>query len=87
MGAYDWSPVGCLPDVTDPATLGCILQMVEDAWGLPVGMWYPRAGRCAIALRGTPVLAGRIFTAATKPKALLRALQAAPNNQTNKEQP
>jgi len=35
MGAYDWSPVGCLPDITDPATLGCILRLVRDATGDP----------------------------------------------------
>ncbi len=24
-----------LPDLTDPATLGCLLQLVRDAWGDP----------------------------------------------------
>ena len=27
----EWS--GALPDLTDPATLGCLLALVRDAWG------------------------------------------------------
>jgi len=69
----DW-----LPDLNDPATLGCILRLIEDAWGLPVGMWYPKAGGCGIALGGLPVVSGRIFIAPTKAEAFLKALQAAP---------
>lgn len=25
-----------LPDLTDPATLGCMLALVREAWGLPI---------------------------------------------------
>jgi len=25
----------CLPDLTDPATVGCLLALVRDAWGDP----------------------------------------------------
>jgi len=28
-----WSTDGWLPDLTDPATLGCLLALVRDAWG------------------------------------------------------
>jgi hypothetical protein len=30
-----WSTDGWLPDLTDPATLGCLLALVREAWGLP----------------------------------------------------
>jgi hypothetical protein len=30
-----------LPDFTDPATLGCLLALVRDAWGDPhASVWY-----------------------------------------------
>lgn len=32
-----------LPDLTDPATLGCLLALVREAWGDPKA--YVRAGR------------------------------------------
>ena len=31
----DW-PV--IPDLTDPATVGCILALVREAWGMPTGI-------------------------------------------------
>lgn len=37
----DWQPegmarpAGALPDLTDPATLGCLLALVREAWGAP----------------------------------------------------
>ena len=27
-----------LPDLTDPATLGCLLAMVREAWSMPMGI-------------------------------------------------
>lgn len=40
--AWSWDdgdgvhPRGWLPDLTDPATLGCLLALVREAWGCPV---------------------------------------------------
>ena len=36
----EWSQA--LPDLADPATLGCLLAMVREAWGMPVAVWYPK---------------------------------------------
>jgi len=37
-----WHEVGVwLPDLSDPATLGCILALVREAWGDPhASVWY-----------------------------------------------
>jgi hypothetical protein len=32
---YMGRPADALPDLTDPATLGCLLALVRDAWGAP----------------------------------------------------
>lgn len=32
------APNGALPDLTDPATLGCLLPLVREAWGMPTGI-------------------------------------------------
>jgi hypothetical protein len=32
---YMGRPLGAFPDLTDPATLGCLLALVRQAWGAP----------------------------------------------------
>jgi len=67
-----------LPDLTDPATLGCLLALVREAWGdEAMAAWpHPQAGR-AKAWRvwrpGLPVAYGP-----TEAAALVAALEAAP---------
>lgn len=68
---------GLLPDLTDPATLGCLLALVREAWGDPtlhvvcaggsveLGVWHARWGTSS--RRG-----------ATEAEALVAALEAAP---------
>ena len=73
---------GTLPDLTDPATLGCLLALVREAWGdecacvLPVDygpgdvMWVCQltAGGRSLTARHWP----------TEAEALVAALEAAP---------
>ena len=66
------------PDLNDPATLGCIVRRLEDAWGQPVGIWYPKIGGCCVAVGRLPIGEGYVWIEETEAKALLRALQAAP---------
>jgi hypothetical protein len=69
----------CLPDLTDPATLGCLLALVREAWSEPIlsvawagGRWYvvQRILRSVDALRW--------IDTATEAEALIAALEAAP---------
>ena len=70
--------IGTLPDLTDPATIGCLLALVREAWGEPVGCidyngedweFYKRVGervwKCVAA-------------GPTEAAALVAALEAAP---------
>jgi hypothetical protein len=66
-----------LPDLTDPATLGCLLALVREAWGDPsVGIFRSALGQewCVLIQKGG--LQG--FHAPTEAAALVAALEAAP---------
>ena len=73
----EWSDA--LPNLADPATLGCLLALVREAWGEPIlsaawggGHWY-------VVQRVHPsVDALRWIDAATEVEALVAALEAAP---------
>jgi hypothetical protein len=38
---------GCVPDISDPATLGCMLFLIRDAWDAPdcMGVWFAPTGQ------------------------------------------
>jgi hypothetical protein len=68
-----------LPDLSDPATLGCLLALVREAWSEPIlsvawagGRWYvvQRILRSVHALRW--------IDTATEAEALVAALEIAP---------
>ena len=78
-GAVDWQQKWMRPDLTDPATLGCLLALVREAWSEPIlsvawagGRWYvvQRILRSVDALRW--------IDTATEVDALVAALEAAP---------
>lgn len=65
-------PLDILPDLSDPATVGCLLALVREAWNeattqIDSGRWW------VAARDGTPLGAG-----ATEAAALVAALEAAP---------
>ena len=68
-----------LPDFTDPATLGCLLALVREAWGDPhaSSRWMKPDWKVLVQRRGyinyTVVGVGR-----TEAEALVRALETAP---------
>jgi len=76
--------VPLLPDLTDPATLGCLLALVREAWGdhatsfangyeEPQNVWVVHNGRFSSDDYGHEIAKG-----STEAEALVRALEAAP---------
>lgn len=64
--------VGALPDLTDPATLGCLLALVREVWGEGGRLWQGDGGTWVMEI-GTVAKCGD-----TEAEALVRALEAAP---------
>jgi hypothetical protein len=74
------------PDLTDPATLGCLLHLVREAWGEPwvgfaaepddegVDRWYPFSSRW----HGNQFFDDDAPAYRTEAEALVAALDAAP---------
>jgi hypothetical protein len=67
------------PDLSDPATIGCLLQLVRDAWRDPAAhclhdRW---ADRWAVSVRWLDLPDARAW-APTEAAALVAALEAAP---------
>ena len=74
-------PPGALPDLTDAATLGCLLALVREAWGDPYLIATKERGSCwiiAIHLCDAMLVGGRYIRGATEIEALIAALEAAP---------
>ena len=65
-----------LPDLTDYATLGCLLALVREAWGEPtLHVWYSRQlGLWVVSANGQEIGVHETTEAA----ALVAALEAAP---------
>jgi len=68
----------CLPDLTDPATLGCLLALVREAWSEPILSVAWAGGRWYVVRRIRSVDALRWIDTATEVEALVATLEAAP---------
>ncbi len=78
IGLYD----GALPDLDDPATLGCLLALVREAWGdvRIVCEWHARERGSIVTGAVTSGTRGAMlpFTGGHEAEALVAALEAAP---------
>ena len=77
-----WSDTDWLPDLSDPATLGCLLALVREAWGDPhvyvlacASDWFTV---CSPNAEGGKWLAHPPIDGSTETEALVAALEAAP---------
>jgi hypothetical protein len=74
-----WSTDGWLPDLTDPATLGCLLALAREAWGDPYASsrWMKPVWKMLVQRMGymNYTVVGEGYTEA---EALVAALEAAP---------
>jgi hypothetical protein len=79
-GWYDGDASGLFPDLSDPATLGCLLALVEEAWKCPVDMSFAGAHRLDADAeeRVYPQDYTVSFAAKTRVEALVLALEGAP---------
>lgn len=71
-----WHEVGVwLPDLSDPATLGCLLALVREAWGDPTlsPCWQDETGGWDVVGNRWNIIAG----STTEAEALVVALGAA----------
>ena len=75
-----WSADGWLPDLTDPATVGCLLALVREAWGddeayaIP---WHDEDGGWTVCV-GEEDRSLNVSEGDTEAEALVFALEDAP---------
>jgi hypothetical protein len=80
------SASACLPDLTDPATLGCLLACVREAWRYPSAhpmpwghtKFKPEPVGWSVMLGADDTLPNATLSAPTEAEALVAALEAAP---------
>lgn len=80
------SNLGRLPDLDDPATRGCLLALVREAWGpdhyVTISPATPYAGnKWEVSIEDYYGNTVAVFVSATEAEVLVAALEAAPDNQ------
>ena len=83
-----WPLFDALPDLADPATLGCLLALVREAWGDPHAYCAPRRASIIGGFLCGPgwyvwvapefLKGGEYWPSPTEVEALVAALEAAP---------
>lgn len=66
------------PDLTDPATMGCLLALIREVWGNPRIALVPMIGEMWGVAIPNPLREGPRFKAPTEVESLIAALEAAP---------
>lgn len=66
-----------LPDLSDPATLGCLLALVREAWGDPCATSRAYCGYWGVLRPDGDMSCWHIARGATEAEALVFALEAA----------
>jgi len=68
----------CLPDLTDPATVGCLLALVREAWGTAIIVSYSYDDGLWETMWEGATAAGWCGRGDTEAAALVTALESAP---------
>ena len=71
-------PRHVLPDFADPATLGCLLALVREAWGKPSATTLAYRGRWYVVYEDVDASSWLAACMPTEIEALIAALEAAP---------
>ena len=69
---------GAVPDLTDPATLGCLLALVREAWGYSTLTVYCAGDWWDVSSCNLPATRQASLSGLTEAEALVAALEAAP---------
>tara|TARA_R110002126_G_scaffold3221_9_gene18069 strand:+ start:54 stop:413 length:360 start_codon:yes stop_codon:yes gene_type:complete len=75
---------GAYPDLSDPATMGCLLSLVREAWGCPTAYLVHSDGLW-ILMRRDPMALALCRPQMTETEALVAALEAAERQEVKDE--